>query len=86
MIMSDIIYDPDGVGIALCYNHCLGALCEAYYKKGHGYAMQLLSVHDDPLLQKLKDYLEKNLSEEWYPPIPLRKNRTNNKKLFGIKD
>ena len=86
MIMSDIIYDPDGVGIALCYYHCLGALCEAYYKKGHGYAMQLLSVHDDPLLQKLKDYLEKNLSEEWYPTIPLRKNRTNNKKLFGIKD
>ncbi|MDE7195581.1 MAG: hypothetical protein K2N69_01015 [Helicobacter sp.] len=86
LILSDSVYDPDGVGIALCYNHCLGALCEAYYKKGHGYAMQLLSVHDDPLLLKLKNYLEKNLNEEWYPPIPLRKNRTNNKKLFGIKD
>ena len=86
IILSDIRYDPDGVAVALCYNHCLGALCEAYYKKGHGYAMQLLSVHDDPLLLKLKNYLEKNLSEEWYPPIPLRKNRTNNKKLFGIKD
>lgn len=86
LIMSGSVYDPDGVGIALCYNHCLGALCEAYYKKGHGYAMQLLSVHDDPLLLKLKNYLEKNIKEEWYPPIPLRKKRTNNQDLFGIKD
>ena len=86
LILSETVYDPDGVGIALCYNHCLGALCEAYYKKGHGYAMQLLSVHDDPLLVEVKEYLEKNLSEEWYPPIPPRQKRSNNKDLFGIQD
>ncbi|MDE7173220.1 MAG: tetratricopeptide repeat protein [Helicobacter sp.] len=86
LILSETVDDPDGVGISLCYNHCLGALCEAYYKKGHGYAMQLLSVHDDPLLLEVKEYLEKNLNEEWYPPIPPRQKRSNNKDLFGIQD
>ncbi len=79
-------HDPYGIGITLCYNHCLGALCESRYKKGHGYTLQLLSVHDDPLLLKVKKYLEKNLKEEWYPHIPYRKSRTNNRTLFGIRD
>ncbi|MDE6978331.1 MAG: hypothetical protein K2O85_02035, partial [Helicobacter sp.] len=85
LILSETVDDPDGVGIALCYNHCLGALCESYYKKGHGYAMQLLSVIDDPLLQEVKDYLEANLHEKWYPPIPLRAERRSIKE-FGIQD
>ena len=78
-------YDPHGIGIALCYNHCLGAICEKLYKKAHGYAMQLLSVHDDLLLLEVKNYLENNLGEEWYPTIPYRKIRTNNKTLYGIR-
>ena len=85
LILSESIYDPDGIGIALCYNHCLGAICEKFYKKAHGYAMQLLSVHDDLLLLEVKKHLENNLSENWYPPIPYRKKRTNNKSLFGIR-
>ena len=85
LILSETVYDPDGVGIALCYNQCLGALCEAYYKKGHGYALQLLSVIDDPLLQEVREYLEKNLNEEWYPPIPLRAKRRSLHE-FGIQD
>ena len=85
LIMSNSIYDPHGIGIALCYNHCLGAICEAYYKKAHGYAMQLLSVHDDLILLEVKNYLENNLNEDWYPPIPYRKKRTNNKTLYGIR-
>lgn len=85
LILSEAIYDPDGVGIALCYNHCLGALCESYYKKGHGYAMQLLSVIDDPLLQEVKSYLEANLHEKWYAPIPFRAERRSIKE-FGIQD
>ena len=79
-------HDPHGIGITLCYNHCLNALYGAFYKKGHGYTLQLLSVHDDPLLLKVKKYLEKNLKEEWYPHIPYRKSRTNNRMLFGIRD
>ena len=47
--------------------------------------MQLLSVHDDLLLLEVKNYLENNLSEEWYPTIPYRKVRTNNKTLYGIR-
>ncbi|WP_181566255.1 tetratricopeptide repeat protein [Helicobacter monodelphidis] len=84
LILGANIVDISGVGIALCYNHCLGNICEGRYKKAHGYTMQLLSVHNDPILEKVKLHIEEHVNDQqWYEPIPIKQHRTDNT-IFGL--
>ncbi|RAX59238.1 hypothetical protein CCZ01_00390 [Helicobacter monodelphidis] len=73
-IVGENLDDPYHLKVPYALNQILGRIMKGDYKKAHGYALQLFSVYDDPLLLEVCHFLEKNVSGvEWYPPIPLRR-------------
>ncbi len=84
LILGENIDDKYGLGLILGYNHCLSNCVKGFYKKAHGLCLQILSVHEDELLERVKAHIEKHFPyEQYYEHIPYRPTRTNNLKIFG---
>ncbi len=73
-IYGENIIDPHHIRICYALNHIAGKIHEGLFKKGHGLILQLMSIYEDPLLYKVKEYLEENIDEDWYPPLPINPN------------
>ncbi|SEQ51485.1 Tetratricopeptide repeat-containing protein [Ectothiorhodospira magna] len=65
---------PESRPLGLCfgYNRLLSALSDQNWKKAHGYCLQLQQITEDSLINKLRQQLERDYPQAWFPVPPAR--------------
>ncbi|MDE7255499.1 MAG: hypothetical protein K2N54_04905, partial [Helicobacter sp.] len=83
-IINPNIVDEGHIRVAFALNHILGGLIKGDYKIAQGFTEQLLSIYDDPLLYKLRDYFAKLPFEiTLFPPLIWQQQRLHYRDVVG---